>query len=773
MNDLQEKTSVAIEKLFNRLIGPWRLPCLGAVLLITLVMLFFALQVRIESSNASMVSRDRQLQATYQLFRNTFGADEMLLLALTRPDLLRPEGLKTLDRLTGEVAALKGVTRVLSLTSALQLVAGDLGSETVPLVAKPYREQDLPEIAGSLQRNPELSQLLLSRDRQTAVLLFDLSADAEQQEQAIAAIEALLAARFSSEKLHLTGIPLLKLTVSRLIQRDQQVIIPFSVLTLGLLLLVMFRRLSGLLLPLAVMAITLCWTVGLYSLCGYAMNTITALLPPVIMVLCIATTVHLYSAWLQLAGQPGDGKILLAREMQKLFLPCLFTALTTALGLISLLVSDVPAVQLFGIFTAIGVMLAFLVNVLVVPVVLSYLPIPETGRRLYDTGALSRVLRAATQLTVTSPRLVLIVSLISAGVALSGVGRIENNTDLVRFLKPDAPLHRDTMAIDQAVGGVNRIEFMLTRRDGKALSRLVDLTRLAALQESVDRLPKVSGTYSILSVLKPLNRAERKQAELALPDNEDDLAALFDLLEVAPDQDFLRKMISADFTRLRLSVRTRAIGTSETARLVARIEELAAGRLGAEYRLVPTGDYYQVVADSNRLVASVVSSFTLSLATVFGAIFLLFRSARLLALSLIPNLIPLAWTAGLMALLGIDLSTGTAMIAAVAIGLTVDSTIHYLARFQREDGGDCREAVRRATTGTGRALTISALVLFFGFSVGGLSSFLPTIYFSILTGITMLGAVVCDLLVLPASLVLYGDWQSRRVLGRAAASSRE
>ena len=756
MNDLRKKGSAATEKLFLGLVGRWRWPSLLIILIVTLVMLFFALRVRIESGNASMVSANRELQVNYELFRKTFGNDETLLLAITRPDLMRPEGLKAVDMMTEEISRLKGVTRVLSLTNAVHLVSTDFGSEAVPVVAKPFTEKDLPKTALALERNPEISQLLLSKDRRTGILLIDLAGDAAKQGECISAIEALLASRFGDQDVHLTGIPLLKLTVSRFIQRDQQVIIPFSVLTLGILLLLMFRRLSGLLLPIAAMAISLCWTLGLYSLSGYPLNTITALLPPVLMVISIATTVHLYSGWLQLAGRPGEPKALLAGEMQELFLPCLFTAITTALGLISLLVSDVPAVRLFGAFSALGVMLSFVVNILLVPAVLSFLPMPPAGRRLYDTGALRSVLRFTAELTVDAPRLVLI-SLLSLGlVALSGLGRIENNTDLVRFLKPGATLHRDTMMIDEAVGGVNRVEFMLTRKDGKALTGLTDMTRLGTLQASVDQLQNVSGSFSIISILRQLNRAERKQEELALPDNGNDLLNLFDLLEVAPDQEFLRKLISADFTKLRLSVRTRAIGTSDTAEMVSRIEQVAARELGAEYNLTPTGEYYQVVTDSNRLVANVISSFTLSLGTVFMAIFVLFRSFKLLALALAPNLIPLAWTAGLIGYLGIDLSTGTAMIASVAIGLTVDSTIHYLARYQREFQGDCREAVVKTTIATGRALTVAALVLFFGFSVGGLSSFLPTIYFSVLTGITMLGAAVCVLLVLPASLVLCG-----------------
>ena len=592
-------------------------------------------------------------------------------------------------------------------------------------------------------------------------MLIDLAGDALQQGSGIAAIEALLASLFSDQSVHLTGIPLLKLTVSRFIQRDQRVIIPFSVVMLSAVLLLMFRRLSGLLLPLAAMAISLCWTVGLYSVCGNSLNTITALLPPVIMVISIATSVHLYSGWLHVAEEPGDQKRLLAGEMQKLFLPSLFAAITTALGLASLLVSEIPAVRLFAGYCAVGVMLTWLINILVVPSVLSFLPIPVTGRRPHDIGVLRNLLRVTASVTVNYPRLVLIVLLITAVAALSGLGRIENNTDLVHFLKPGAPLRRDTIFIDTAVGGVNRVEFMLMRNDGGPLTGLDDMTRLSRLQESIDTLRQVSGTYSIISILKQLNRAEMKLLQLKLPDKSDDLLKLFDLLEVAQDQGFLRKIISADFTRLRLSVRTRSIGTADTAQLVSNIEKLAVNQLGGDYHLIPTGDYFQLATDSNRLVASVASSFGLSLIMVFIPIFVLFRSFKLLALVLLPNLIPLAWTAGLVGYLGIDLSTGTAMIASVAIGMTVDSTIYYLTRYLREKRGDCKDAVVRTTMASGRALTISTLVLFFGFSVGGLSSFMPTIYFSVLTGVTMLGALVCDLLVLPASLVIFDDWRKR------------
>lgn len=755
MTESPKKSSQTIEILLLWLTGKGRKCTFFGVLITTIFLAYYALQVPIESGNVSMVSHAKELQGNYDSFRKIFGNDEVLILAITHPDLLEPESLQTIERITQELSQIDGVTRVLSLTNAEQIVAGDFGIELVPLIPEQAAGKKYHSAVNkALEQNPVLAQLLVSHDLKTSIIIIDLTGDIDKQGRGLAAIEALLSSDYSDKNWHLTGIPLQKLTVSRLIQRDQKVIIPFSSLILGSLLLLVFRRFSGLILPLAVMTISLCWTVGIYTLCGQSLNTITALLPPVIMVLSVSTTVHLYNGWLQLAGKPGNPKTLIVGEFCELFLPCLFTALTSALGLVSLTVSSIPAVKLFGAFSALGVMLSFLVNILMVPALLSYMPLPKRSRR-YDTGRLGTVLQTFARLTVNHPRSVLIFSVLLALAGLSRLNHINNNTDLVRFVKPSAKIYQDTMFIEHAVGGVNSLEFMLTRKDRSTLTRLDDLTRIDNLQDSINDLQQVSGSYSLLSVIKQLNRAETNQEQLSLPENNENLLYLFDLIETSPNQKLLRKLVSPDFTTLRINVRIKAIGSANAADLVSRIEQLAKRKMGKDYELLPTGDFYQVMIDSNRLVSNVVKSFCLSFSMVLMALYALFRSFKLLAMALIPNLVPLAWTGGLMGYLHIDLSTGTAMIAAVVIGLTVDSTIHYLARFQREYQGSSKEAVTMTTTATGRSLSISAFVLFLGFSVGGLSSFLPTIYFSLLTGFTMLGALVCDLLVLPASLILF------------------
>lgn len=742
----------------NWLLGVGRTPYLLLLLVLTGVLGYFALQLQVEQSNDSMTGQNPEAVRTYGEFRDLFGNDEDLLLSLSHPQLLQAEGLQLLDEVSRRLEAIEGVRRVFSLRTAFELVPGPDGAEPRPIFPEnPGAAGAAVQIQSALDANPQLTGLLISADRHSAGLTVELEdrrGDDRFRSEVIRQVRALMAEFSARGEFHLTGIGVQKNDVAHYIQRDQALIIPMSVVLLSLLLLLSFRRVSGVALAMAVTGISLVWTLGLYHLAGLTLNTITSLLAPVIMVLSVTTSIHLYNGWLYAPPCYGAGSDRVVRGTSHLLLPCFFTALTTALGLLSLLISDIPAVRQFGLFGALGVMISFLVGVTLVPVGLSCLPGDRRALPAKGTGVLRYLLHRIARLTVTRPRQILAVALLLALLAAFGMTRIRNNTDLVRFLKTSAPLFADTLFIDQHLAGVNSLEFVLSRQDAAPLTSLAAMRRLERFQRQALTHPQVAAAYSILDVIKPLHRAEAGLAGLELPTSEEELLSVFDLLEAAPEQTMLRKLIDDSFSKARFSVRIHSIGTEIAAPLVEALVREGEEILGPEFRLVPTGSFYAVTVDSNRLVRNQLGSFVLSLSLVMGAILVLFRSLRLTLIALIPNLIPIVWIGGLMGFFRIDLSTGTAMIAAVVIGLAVDDTIHYLARFRTEFKGDRVRAITRTTTGTGRAMTISSLVLTIGFWVGCLGSFKPTIFFSLLTGVAMVGALACDLLVLPACLML-------------------
>lgn len=408
----------------------------------------------------------------------------------------------------------------------------------------------------------------------------------------------------------------------------------------------------------------------------------------------------------------------------------------------------------FGVFAALGVAIAFAAAMKLIPIGLAFIEPRVPAAK--NVGVLDRLLAVCASLAARRPRLVLAVFLGVTVAASAAIPLIRNNTNLVGFLDHDEPLSRDTMFIDREPMGANAVELMVEGVGGESLASADAIRKLAALERSILQRPQVDVVLSVLPVLRQIHRAETVGGDLRLPATEADVATACDLLEAGSDQPLVRKVISPDPTQARLSVRLRSIGTADAAAMTDAFVADGRSILGDSFRLVPTGAFHHVARDSNRLVVARIKSFSLALLLVFLAVGFLFRSPRLTLLSLVPNTAPILWTGGLMGVFGIDLSTGTVMIASAVPGLVVDDTIHFLTQYTRLYAGDGPAAVRGTMRGIGRALVMNNLVLVLGFWVGCFGSFNPTVCFSLFSGVTMISALLCDLLVTPACLLLFG-----------------
>ena len=735
----------------------------AAMLALLLPCGWHAMGARREQSTASMNSARAAEQRAEVEFRRDFGSDEVIIVALTHPDLLGPGGLATIAALTSRIAALDGVRRATSLANVRQIVAGPDGALPAPLLpdALPQGEAGAAAVRRALDANPHLTGLLIAADRRTAAIVVEVEDRAGDDAYRARLVNDLRAmqdeARSQGFALYVTGMTLQKHDTTHLVGRDQVVMLSLAVLMLAVALAVVTRHVAGVILPLLVTGVTVVVTLGLYAALGYQVNVITSLLPPLLLVLSTTTAIHLFQEWAALGPRIADRTDRLRHILRFLLAPCFMTSLTTAIGLGSLMVSDIPAVRLFGAFGAFGIMLSFVLNFTLMPAVLSFLDPPVVTRRRAGV-AVETALAAAARAAVRRPGRVFLAATVPTVLALAGLPMIRNNTDLLRFLREDQPLVRDTRVIDQALGGANAIDLVIERRDGRPLTDIDDVRRLEMFAAAVRRQPGVTGTLALTDLLAQLNRAEQRLDRLALPGDGGQLAGLFDLLDAATDQADIRRVMTPDVRRTRINVRLHAIGTLEAATLLAGIDLSGRAILGPGYQVTPIGGFYKVTIDSNRLVAGQVKSFGLALALMLLVIGVTLRSWRLLVAAILPNVVPILWTMGTMGWLGIDLSTATTMVASVVLGIAVDDAIHYLARFRSEFTGDLEGAVDRTTRITGQVLTVTTVVLTLGFWVGTLSSFKPTVYFSLLSGLTMVTALICTITLLPACLrVLHAE----------------
>ena len=305
--------------------------------------------------------------------------------------------------------------------------------------------------------------------------------------------------------------------MSAYIERDQRRLIPLAVAVLAFVLASFFRSAPLVLLPLGVTGVTTAWTLGAYGLAGFQLNAITGLLAPVLMVLSLPVSVHLIQGWLDAEGGSEDRVARILGALRRLLFPCFFCSLTTALGFASLATSSMPAVEQFGLFAALGVALAFSIGMTLVPVGLSFLSPPESAPRSRQHRWMLRLLAASDRAATLHPRRVLAVFCLLTAACLAGLPRMQNNTDLVRFLKSDAPLHRDTLFIDAHLAGSNALEFVVARSDGAPLTGQDDVQRMQAFEQAALAREHVTGVSSILAVLRQLQRAESGGEALVLP----------------------------------------------------------------------------------------------------------------------------------------------------------------------------------------------------------------------------------------------------------------
>lgn len=691
----------------------FRIPYLILVACLTGFFGYHCMHLRVDHDNRSM-DADNEFQAGVDReFRDLFDEGESILVALKRADILNDSGKELIRNLERDFTKIDGIEQVTSL------------SENDFLVSK-YHEG-----------------LLISRDREMAGISLELRRFTDNGESLGGVVEEVraIANEYASDDVavFVTGLPLHKFEAGRMVGRDQKIFSPLAFFILGVVLLCITRHFSGLILPLAVAAITICWTLGLYSILGHSLNIITSLLPPVMMTLAVTTSIHLYLHWAQ--NSEGDNQQRIVAAIRSLYRPCLFASLTTAIGFLSLLMSHTPAVRLFGLFAAIGVLISYIVGVSGLAVGLSYFK-ERPGFSQNSKGWLSWILDKGAALSIDHSGKIIFATAVVTVLGAFGLQMVKSNTDILRFLGSDTRLYRDTMVVDQNLTGVNTIELLVQRSDGKALSGYDELERLESFEQSVRQLSHVSHCLSIADLFA---EPEASQARNTL--------SFKDLINNFESD----KYISSDLKTARITVRSEAIGTHAGAQLVDGVRKAAELDLGEEYTLREAGSFHRVITESNHLVATQIKSFGIAIGLILLSIGIVFRSFEYMVLAIIPNVIPLVMTAAIMGFFRIDLSTGTAMIASVVLGVAVDDTIHYLSAYRESvrQTGDCRLSLRRTTASTGFALVSTTLALSLGFWVAIFGSFQPTVYFALLSGLTMWFALICDLLVLPASLKLF------------------
>ena len=744
------------------------------LVILTCVFGVFAKDIRLDSSVESLLSQDNLDSQYYAEVRQLFGSDEVGVVGLLAADIYTAEVLHKIQRLTEALENIEGVQEVLSLTNALDPIADVV--EPPPLVARiPTDQAGLDALRETLADRPIYLKNLVAEDGKAAAIniFFADMDDAEFMQRGIdEQIQAIIDVERETgpEQLFYTGLPRFKVYSARAMQSDLSRFVPLTLLAIVVVLFASFRSLRGVLLPALTILVSLIWTLGIMVLAGSSLSLGSIALPPLILVLGTAYSLHMVAEYYELARPDGAVRDVVLEALKKTSPPICITALTTVLGFLSLGVNPLSSIRVMGIFSSVGILIAFLLSILLVPAVLMQLRLPANPAAAFAPGVTTG-LRRIGRFAIRNRLSVIAAALLFAAAAIWNLSSIQVDSNFQSFFRPNDPVRQATDAINEHLVGSMAFYVVIDGQEKDVMKQWDTLRRIKALQAYIDGLPGVDKTVSFVDYCELLDRgAQSGGGELLVgPGGEiitapppekpttfwqepSQLRAVMQLVAGSPTS--FRSVASPDFARSNILVRTTLSGSQEISALAEQISAYAQERFPPDLKVRPTGNLILLTKTTGDIITGQIRSLSLAVSVIFVIMSAMFLSARIGLIAMIPNIFPIVIFFGLMGLSGAVLNLGTSIIAAIALGIAVDNTVHLMTRLSAEvHAAPDQETALLHTLGTvGKPSLYASVILFLGFLVLYFSTFVPIREFGLLSAATMVVAFGADVILLPALL---------------------
>jgi predicted RND superfamily exporter protein len=694
----------------------------------------------------------------YDFVRRVFGSDETMLVAIHADDVFTTENLTRVARLTDRIRQVEGVKDVVSLTNALNIRGTEDGLDLRPFVTEvPEDPRELERIRREALENPIYSGNLVSSDgRTTALLVYFLDfSDRDFMERGIDdRIQEIAQAEAGDAEIWLSGGPHFKVAQIRYQMQDLRRNLPMILVVLGVVLFLTFGTFRGVFLPLLTVVVALIWTMGVAATLGRPLNLVTILIPQLMLILGLSYAVHVVSEYYDAVREDPDAsnRIAVGRALGHVWLPVSLTGLTTLAGFLALTLSPMGAIREFGVLAVLGIVLTVVAALTVPPTLLALLRRPRgfrAGAAQERPDRFARFAELFAGFVLEHRRAIFVCTGVAVIVAIGAATRLQVGSDSIKSFPRDSALRLDFDAVNEHLEGANQFNVVVESAEPDGFLEPVNLRAIESLQEWLEEQPEIGGTTSIVDYLKLINRGfhENDPTYLRTPETRDSAGRL--LFFGANDE--LEGFIDRGYQRANVLVRSRVLDTAPVAALVKRIERrIEELPEGLEARI--TGNLIL----TNRLVDDLVRgqaySLVGALVLIYGILSVMFLSFRIGGIALIPNVVPIVIYFGVLGLSGVTLNPATSLIAPMALGIAIDDTIHYFARFNQDAKrfADEQRATVSALRSVGRPVTYTSIALCVGFLVMTTSELRTWVELGALGAVTLAAAWLVDFTLTPA-----------------------
>ena len=743
---------------------------LAIITLLSLFMGYHATKVSMSYEMVQMLPPTDSTSIAYREFKQMFGEDgSVLFIGIQDTNVYKLDEFNAWYGLTEKIGAINGVEGVVSFSKLYYLSKNDSTKkfDFLPVFqGKPDTQEELDSLINKVFSLPFYNGLLFNK--QTNVVLMAITLDKE-----ILNTKARVGLIYSIKEagddfafkhhidIHYSGLPYIRTIRAKKIENELLLFVVLALVIASVILLIFFKNWKIVLATMTIVVINVVWVLGLIEVFGYEITILTGILPPLIIVIVVENCIFLLNKYHSEIIKHGNKIKSLTRIVMFIGNANLLTNATTAAGFAAFIVTGNQVLIEFGVVASLSILMAYVLTLFLIPIFFSFLPPPHPKHTSHlDKGIVSRIVEKIVFIVQNYRTIIYVITVILLFIGFYGISLLKTTGNIVDDIPHRDPLYKDLMFLEKHFKGVMPLEISIDTKKPRGVLKLSTIKRIDRLQEVLSEYPELSKPLSIAEVVKFAKQAfyGGNEAMYSLPNSQEKNF----IMRYVPDAKSGKRTIINSFVDTamqvtRISVQMANIGTND----IQRIKDELRPKIDSifppdKYIVTITGASVVFLKGTKYLIKNLLTSLILALIVISILMALLFTSARMIVISMTPNLLPQIMTAAMMGYLAISIKPSTILIFSIALGISVDNAIHFLSRYRlqlRLNNWNIKVSVINALRETGFSMVYSSVVLFFGFSIFTLSTFGGTEAMGYLIAFTLVIALLSNLFLLPSLLL--------------------
>jgi predicted RND superfamily exporter protein len=750
------------------------------ILLIVLITLFTGFMaymgrnVKMSYEYARLLPEDDENYINHQKFKKLFGEEaNIFVVGFQDSSFFEVKKFNDLLQLTRDVKKISGVKEAVSVA---QLVYFAKNTKEKKFDVKPIfpdtitSQKQLDSLIDVVDHYPLYKNVFFNDTSKVFLVAISVTKEVLNDKSRIDLINSVKNYVDEFGKAHnlnikYSGLPYIRTEITRKIKSELNIFLILAAFVSILMLYIFFRSFKAVLFSMIVVAVAVSWVMGTMGILHYKVTILTGMIPPLLIVIGIPNSIFLLNKYFAEFKRHGNKIKALQRVIQKTGSAIFLTNLTTASGFATFIITNSDILKEFGIVATINIMALFILSLIIIPISYSFLKPPkEKHTKHLDGKFVNIIVQFLIESAQTRRKQVYTLTFIFILIGIYGATKIKSTGYMVDDLPKDDPVYTDLKFFEHHFKGLMPLEIIVDTKKKKGAYKLSTLKRVDKLQKKLNEIPELSKSVSIADGMKMIKQSyyNGKEKYYKLPKGSEK-TFIFNYLKNTKgnnNTNFLKSFVD-DSTKsiLRVSTKVEDIGTKNMKVLFNNLRiELDSIFDKNKYETIITGTSVVFFKGTSYLVNNLYISLSLAVILISMFMAMMFASWRMVIISLFPNLLPLLLTAGLMGYFGIPIKPSTILVFSIAFGISVDDTIHYLAKYRQElisTNWDIKKSVINALNETGTSMIYTSIILFFGFGVFATSSFGGTVALGVLVSFTLLIAMLANLVLLPALLLSF------------------